>query len=274
MLNYRKIFPLNGGSFAEGMSVAALNNLVISKLGDMKDENGKSLFSAAELRWISATVGATVSSAVGGNAGQGAGIADSATKNNWLTHEQQQKMTEKLSKATTPEERQAILKEYYELSEQNILADSSQQEHIEPETITGLETPKKLGDAGVYFIVEENQGMHNNLKAAVDFYNIYNVVKHGPDIFKNVVFGTAAVVAAPVAVVSGAITYGNTTYTLYKDFEASDGDAEQFGQNVAMEGGKSFMMWGIDKITGSRYSVITTVINGVLSVYVDKNLKK
>lgn len=74
------------------MSVAAINKLIIAELGKMKNEKGDNLFTGAELRWISATVGATVSKAVGGNAGQGAGIADSATKNNYLTQQQYDKM--------------------------------------------------------------------------------------------------------------------------------------------------------------------------------------
>ena len=72
---------INGGNFGEGMTVAAINKLIISEIAKQKDELG---LSGDDLRWISALVGGAISEAIGGNVGQGAGIADSATRNNEL----------------------------------------------------------------------------------------------------------------------------------------------------------------------------------------------
>ena len=97
------VAEINGGNFGEGMTVAAINKLVIAKLGKLTrprlGPDGKPmldpenpnqnltdpLFDGDELRWISAILGGVVSEAAGGNFGQGAGIADSATKNNYLS---------------------------------------------------------------------------------------------------------------------------------------------------------------------------------------------
>ena len=122
------VAEINGGNFGEGMTVAAINKLVIAKLGKMEkpklddkgnkqyDKDGKlimeSMFDGDELRWISAILGGVVSEAAGGNFGQGAAIADSATKNNYLTYKQISARQKALELCETDEER-AEVEEYY-----------------------------------------------------------------------------------------------------------------------------------------------------------------
>ncbi len=83
---------INGGKFGEGLTVGAINEILIGQLSKLtkKDEKGKDvpLLSSEQMRWISALVGAGVSETVGGNAGQGGSIADSGTANNNLSHEE------------------------------------------------------------------------------------------------------------------------------------------------------------------------------------------
>ena len=93
---------INGGEFGEGMTTAAINKLLIAKLGELRepfvDEDGntilgpdgkpimKLVFDGDELRWISVGLGSSI------NGNQGAGIADSATENNYNAYGQRYKI--------------------------------------------------------------------------------------------------------------------------------------------------------------------------------------
>jgi Possible hemagglutinin (DUF637). len=66
----------NGGNFGEGMTVAAINKLLITKLSELEDEKGNKLIDGTELRWISGLLGLALDGEEGG------AIADSATRNN------------------------------------------------------------------------------------------------------------------------------------------------------------------------------------------------
>ncbi len=84
---------INGGNFGEGLTTAAINKLIINELTKLTDEKGERLVPDEALRTISAGVGALID----GN--QGASIADSATANNWLSHEEMRQMMSELLQA-------------------------------------------------------------------------------------------------------------------------------------------------------------------------------
>ena len=80
---------LTGNGLA-GASASTVNEMVQKELSEMFKDPGMH-----EL--ASALLGEVVSKLVGGNAGVGASVANSATKNNYLTHEQQKKYEEELA---------------------------------------------------------------------------------------------------------------------------------------------------------------------------------
>ncbi|MEN6413985.1 MAG: hemagglutinin repeat-containing protein, partial [Veillonellales bacterium] len=77
---------LGGGNFASGAAGAGFNQLIQNELGKIKDP--------AIHQWASAIVGAAAAKVVGGNAQTGASTAASETKNNYLTHWQEQQRDE------------------------------------------------------------------------------------------------------------------------------------------------------------------------------------
>jgi hypothetical protein len=70
---------INGGKFGDGLTVGAINEIVVGMLDRSKEETK---LTKEEILWISNILG----KALGGSQGQG--IAGSATQNNWLSHEQ------------------------------------------------------------------------------------------------------------------------------------------------------------------------------------------
>ena len=74
---------INGGNFGDGLTTGAINEMLIGML----DRHGEELgLTTDQIRWMSALVGGAISESTGGSFGQGAGIADSATRNNFLEH--------------------------------------------------------------------------------------------------------------------------------------------------------------------------------------------
>ncbi len=124
---------INSEKFVEGLTVGAINEILIGQLSKLtkKDEKGKDvpLLSSEQMRWISAIVGGVVSEATGGNAGQGGSIADSATANNFLKHEgiyknnlsEAEAYEKDLADCGTDEKcKERVRLEYKELSDANI----------------------------------------------------------------------------------------------------------------------------------------------------------
>ena len=74
---------INGGKFGEGLTTGAINEMIIGVIADHQKDLG---LTGADARWLSALIGGAVSEGMGGSVGQGAGIADSATKNNFVDH--------------------------------------------------------------------------------------------------------------------------------------------------------------------------------------------
>ncbi|WP_126305869.1 HNH/ENDO VII family nuclease [Methylomusa anaerophila] len=104
---------LGGGDFLSGAASGGITQLVMKELADIKDP--------ALLQWASAIVGAASAKVIGGNAQTGASVAASETKNNFLYHEQYQKMLEELEAVDksdkSPEEKEkakADIKAEYE----------------------------------------------------------------------------------------------------------------------------------------------------------------
>ena len=81
---------LGENGFLAGASADLINEMVQKELSEMFKDPGMH-----EL--ASALLGEVVSKLVGGNAGVGASVANSATKNNYLTHGQQKKYEEELA---------------------------------------------------------------------------------------------------------------------------------------------------------------------------------
>jgi filamentous hemagglutinin len=82
------IAEINGGKFGDGLTVGAVNELVIGMLDRSKEKTG---LTKEEILWITNLLG----KAVGGSEGQG--IAGSATGNNYLSHRQQTEWQEKIA---------------------------------------------------------------------------------------------------------------------------------------------------------------------------------
>ncbi|MBP2660186.1 MAG: filamentous hemagglutinin family outer membrane protein [Firmicutes bacterium] len=68
------------------------------------------------MQWASAVLGAAAAKAAGGNAKTGASVAASQTKNNYLSHEQQQQKLKELENAKE-EDKAAIRTKWDELSD-------------------------------------------------------------------------------------------------------------------------------------------------------------
>lgn len=99
---------LGENGFLAGASAGLINEMVQKELLEMFKDPGMH-----EL--ASALLGEVVSELVGGNAGVGASVANSATKNNYLTHEQQKKYEEELAAidkddTLTPEQKEKLKK--------------------------------------------------------------------------------------------------------------------------------------------------------------------
>ena len=101
---------LGGNGFLAGASAGLINEMVQKELSEMFKDPGMH-----EL--ASALLGEVVSKLVGGNAGVGASIANSATKNNYLTHEQYATMQKELDACENDAERQKVIEKYQIIDE-------------------------------------------------------------------------------------------------------------------------------------------------------------
>ena len=97
---------ITGAGFASGAIGAGLNEALIKNL------KGKDPGTA---QIVSGIIGAAAAKAIGGNAQAGASAAATGTKWNYLLEWQYQRMREELSKATTEEEKKAILERWEEI---------------------------------------------------------------------------------------------------------------------------------------------------------------
>lgn len=77
------IYEMGNGSFEDGFTTAVINKYVTTQLAKRQEELG---LTGADLRWISAMLSGSISQGLGGNFNMGAGVGDSATRNNDLTH--------------------------------------------------------------------------------------------------------------------------------------------------------------------------------------------
>ena len=145
---------LGGNGFLAGASAGLINEMVQKELSEMFKDPGMH-----EL--ASALLGEVVSKLVGGNAGVGASVANSATKNNYLTHEQQKKYEEELAAidkddTLTPEQKaKAKEKVDFKYSVISVLQNREWYEKNKDK----LQLTGKVGDLNEYEIFKEVVGV-------------------------------------------------------------------------------------------------------------------
>ena len=145
---------LGGNGFLAGASAGLINEMVQKELSEMFKDPGMH-----EL--ASALLGEVVSKLVGGNAGVGASVANSATKNNYLTHEQQKKYEEELAAIDkddmlTPEQKaKAKAKVDFKYSVISVLQNREWYEKNKDK----LQLTGKVGDLNEYEIFKEVVGV-------------------------------------------------------------------------------------------------------------------
>lgn len=148
---------LGGNGFLAGASAGLINEMVQKELSEMFKDPGMH-----EL--ASALLGEVVSRLVGGNAGVGASVANSATKNNYLTHEQQKKYEEELAAidkddTLTPEQKaKAKEKVDFKYSVISVLQNREWYEKNKDK----LQLTGKVGDLNEYEIFKEVVGVDKN----------------------------------------------------------------------------------------------------------------
>lgn len=148
---------LGGNGFLAGASAGLINEMVQKELSEMFKDPGMH-----EL--ASALLGEVVSRLVGGNAGVGASVANGATKNNYLTHEQQKKYEEELAAidkddTLTPEQKaKAKEKVDFKYSVISVLQNREWYEKNKDK----LQLTGKVGDLNEYEIFKEVVGVDKN----------------------------------------------------------------------------------------------------------------
>ena len=148
---------LGGNGFLAGASAGLINEMVQKELSEMFKDPGMH-----EL--ASALLGEVVSKLVGGNAGVGASVANSATKNNYLTYEQQKKYEEELAAidkddTLTPEQKaKAKEKVDFKYSVISVLQNREWYEKNKDK----LQLTGKVGDLNEYEIFKEVVGVDKN----------------------------------------------------------------------------------------------------------------
>ncbi len=148
---------LGGNGFLAGASAGLINEMVQKELSEMFKDPGMH-----EL--ASALLGEVVSKLVGGNAGVGASVANSATKNNYLTYEQQKKYEEELAAIDkddmlTPEQKaKAKAKVDFKYSVISVLQNREWYEKNKDK----LQLTGKVGDLNEYEIFKEVVGVDKN----------------------------------------------------------------------------------------------------------------
>ncbi len=257
---------LGGGSFTSGAMGAAVNEAVQKALAEKFKDN------PAMHQWASAVLGAAAAKVVGGNAQTGASTAASGTKNNWLNHRQQVELAEKLSKATSDEERLKILKEYEILNQINIMSGvdpdtglpvprdpvtGQAYEIIEPDLLNELNKLKMPGSFGTVNFGVDNSGLNNNLARAREFLH------HGNEtlvVGKNV--GESLVDAAAGKLI---IDQLRTSFTIGKVSAPSLGPAATLEIRVDTTPKSTIILKNVAKVAGGVVAVGQTSYD----VYVD-----
>ena len=146
---------LTKSGFLAGASGAMINEMIQDKLSDMFKDN------PAMHQWASALIGGVVSQVVADNAQMGAANASSATKNNYLTHEQQKKYEEELAAidkddTLTPEQKtKAKEKVDFKYSVISVLQNREWYEKNKDK----LQLTGKVGDLNEYEIFKEVVGV-------------------------------------------------------------------------------------------------------------------
>lgn len=145
---------LIGNGFLAGASASTVNEMVQKELSEMFKDPGMHELASALLEEV-------VSKLVGGNAGVGASVANSATKNNYLTHEQQKKYEEELAAidkddTLTPEQKaKAKEKVDFKYSVISVLQNREWYEKNKDK----LQLTGKVGDLNEYEIFKEVVGV-------------------------------------------------------------------------------------------------------------------
>jgi hypothetical protein len=166
---------IGGNGFAVGATGAGLNEAIQGELAKIKD--------AGVHEVASALIGAVAAKAIGGNAQVGASVAVSATKYNWLSHKQQERLAEKLKNATSLDQILEILEEYQKISQFNrdsgldpdhpgqLCDPSAYNEAIEPELLSVLKSMQSSGIPGLPGIryMVTSGGLNYNLGEAINY---------------------------------------------------------------------------------------------------------
>jgi filamentous hemagglutinin len=121
------ISDLGGNGFTSGAVGAGVNEAVQKELSNIKDPGFHQL--------ASALIGGVAAKIVGGSASVGASVAASATKNNFLNHDQQMAFAKALSEAKTDEEKANIVAYYAAMSQFNVEQNARQGNLSDPEII-------------------------------------------------------------------------------------------------------------------------------------------
>ena len=255
---------LGSGDYLSGAVGVSVTEAMQNILKDVKDPTVKEILvgiaSATAGRMASLQVESVVASAI------------NAEIFNHLTHEQQEKLQKALEEAgNDPEKITAILEYFIGLSLGNIQFNPEGGEYMEPGTINALNGILKLGDCGARFEVNENLGLHENLKAARAALDLYHVLKYAPDLFEDAVITTTTGFAGKA--IKGAegliVTYGPQTYEILMDIRDGNWD------NVLVDLEKDAFFYGIDKVIGKKVTkYILVPVESGFQVYINNKYKE
>ena len=251
------------GNFLAGASGTALLESMQSAINEIKDPALKQI--------AAGMIGAVAGEIAGGNAQAGASGAVSTEKYNHLTHEEQEQIAFRLEKATNQEEKFKIIGDALAQSEYNRQVDPGKAEDMEKYLLTMLEKITKYDNAGVNFVVNKDLGLHNNLIAAKEFFNEYNVVKHLPDVFGEAVKLTAIEIVGPASIVGNVLNIGDFGYSMYGSYD-KHGMNNDFVFDSSAEALKTGAFYVFDKYTSLPIGV-AIFSKSTVTVYVNEEIK-
>ena len=208
---------LGSGDYLSGATGAAVTEAMQKLLKNVKDPTVKELLigiaSAAAGKIANQRVGAVIASAL------------NVEHFNHLPHEFQESFVDEVTNAPNNEAKLKVIEKYYALSQEFREAEPEKAEDMEEAFMDILETITKYDGCGIKFQVDKEQGLHQNLAAANAFLQLNHYAQYLPAVFSNIVVGTAAVITAPVSVVSGVLTYGPAVYEICTDIIQENDDA-------------------------------------------------
>ena len=253
---------LGSGDYLSGATGAAVTEAMQKLLKNVKDPTVKELLigiaSAAAGKIANQRVGAVIASAL------------NVEHFNHLPHEFQESFVDEVTNAPNNEAKLKVIEKYYALSQEFREAEPEKAEDMEEAFMDILETITKYDGCGIKFQVDREQGLHQNLAAANAFLQLNHYAQYLPAVFSNIVVGTAAVITAPVSVVSGVLTYGPATYEICTDIIREDDNALFIDtwKHIGIQFGSKYL----EQKMGVPKYIIIPVASGV-KVYINAKYK-